>query len=260
MYNAPKVIKQIPQNIGWCGITFPKEQIKDYILKQKRSNKKTGEVYIIEYLTIEGRLKIFKEVCDQKNWAYEIKYNLSDIKPIITRPQPNQNQQNTIQQTQNQMYFVVLTCELNVYKDKIGGDKLYSVSTVNIGNVSADDFTFKKLQTNALGRCLNALGVGLEAEAIDEVEDDSNDYNNTASNPQSSVQPQPQPQPISSKTMQLYKELISLSKQQPEIIDLVQQELEFYGVSKFTELNEEDAERVYNVIREYINNGVGGEF
>lgn len=231
-----RIIREIPKNFGWAGISFEKKDFKNYIQVQERTNK-NGDKFGIEYMLVEGRLKIFNEVCEKKGWKYTINYEIIQTERIQTEKPKNDQyaKYDTIK------YFVLLSCTVTV-KDN-NDNVLFQVNSFNMDEVALGTNDFKKLQTNALGRCLNLLGVGLEIAIQEE---------NMEENVIPAQKAIPTPKQFSKEpTMSvndIYQKLLAMAKENPEIIDMIKEELAFYGVKKFTELTEDQAKAIYNMV------------
>ena len=228
------IVSRVPDLLGWRGNVFKRSELEDYIIVQERTTR-TGNKVGVEYFTIEGKLKIFVDVCEKKGWTYNILFNIERLEFLPDEPG---------------MARLLVSCQIEVRdNDKV----LFNVKAYNLSKVDITTHDPKKAQTNALGRALSLLGIGLEAQPLEELEDDGADE--TESKMQKVVQKpqqtdkdynhQVKKDAIELHKQKMYEQTLVLAKQFPDVYAFVKEELEMLGKKKFSELNYEQAKKLY---------------
>jgi len=226
------IVSRVSDLLGWRGNVFKRSELEDYIIVQERTTR-TGNKVGVEYFTIEGKLKIFVDVCEKKGWTYNILFNVERLEFLPDEPE---------------MARLLVSCQIEVRdNDKV----LFNVKAYNLSKVDITTHDPKKAQTNALGRALSLLGIGLEAQPLEELEDDGAD-DETKSKMQKVVQkPQQTNKDYNHQVtkdahkQKMYEQILVWAKQFPDVYAFVKEELEMLGKKKFSELNNEQAEKLY---------------
>lgn len=142
MENVKRV--SLSDEFEWMGVKIKKASLKTFIVEIPRYNKKTNTQILVEYLTVEGKIRILDEVCAAKNWQRSIVFEYQFLS--------------------QQQREVMISCEI-VVKDServIAHSKAYSYGTFT----SSEEFA--KLQTAAFNHAARILGIGVES--LDEEE------------------------------------------------------------------------------------------
>lgn len=220
----------IPLNdeFEWMGFKIKKSSLKSFIVEITRTNKKNNVEYKIEYLTVEGKIRILDEVCAAKSWHRSIVFNYD----LINREKRE----------------VIVSCEITVTdgQNVIAHSKAYSYGTFNAPE------EFAKLQTVAFNHAARVLGIGVES--LEDEEQVENGQRAVEINQQPVAEAETptaalNPDPLTADDLAAIERIEQYARSHPDYAEKVRIVLKGLGKEDLRELTHKEFETFKNVLK-----------
>lgn len=218
--------KKIPlsEEFEWMGVKIKKTSLKTFIVEIPRFNKKTNTQFRMEYLTVEGKIRILDEVCAAKNWQRTIIFDYEFL-----------SQQNK---------EVVISCEITV-KDLekiVAHSKAYSFGTFTTPE------EFAKLQTAAFNHAARILGIGVESldEEDEQVIVEQEEIRQSEQEKETKEQSN-----LTNEDLAAIERIQAYASKHPEYAEKVKVILTGMGKQDLYELTKQEFETFKNVIKKF---------
>lgn len=222
MDNVKRIM--LSDEFEWMGVKIKKASLKTFIVEIPRFNKKTNTQFRMEYLTVEGKIRILDEVCAAKNWQRSILFEYKFLS--------EQNKE------------VIISCEI-VVKDAdkvIAHSKAYSYGTFTTSE------EFAKLQTAAFNHAARILGIGVES--LDE-EDEQVIVEQEELKQSEQEKETKQPTNLTSEDLAAIERIQAYASKHPDYAEKVRVILAGMGKQDLYELTKEEFETFKNVIKKF---------
>lgn len=227
MENIKRIM--LSDEFEWMGVKIKKASLKTFIVEIPRFNKKTNTQYRMEYLTVEGKIRILDEVCAAKNWRKSIIFDYHFL-----------NEANK---------ELLVSCEITV---KDGETLMAHSKAYSFGTFSSSE-EFAKLQTAAFNHAARILGIGVESldeedeETIVEKEEEEKESNTQ----QIQEQQLTKAMELTSDDLAAIERIEAYASKHPEYADNVRIILKGMGKEDLRELTKQEFETFKNVIKKF---------
>jgi len=225
MDNVKKIM--LSDEFKWMDVKIKKASLKTFIVEIPRFNKKTNTQFRMEYLTVEGKIRILDEVCAAKNWQRSILFEYKFLS--------------------EEKKEAIISCEI-VVKDAdkiIAHSKAYSYGTFTTPE------EFAKLQTAAFNHAARILGIGVESldEEDEEVIVEQEEIKDNEQEKQEKHTKEPTN--LTSEDLAAIERIQAYASKHPEYAEKVRVILTGMGKQDLYELTKQEFETFKNVIKKF---------